>query len=144
MFSQTAEYALRAISVLAERAPETMTTEQLAGATAVPAAYLSKVLQSLRKSGVVRSQRGIGGGVALARETDQITILVIIDAVDPIRRITQCPVGLAAHGVQLCPLHSRLDSALAMVEDVFRQTTLAELLEDRAERKACPFPQVRA
>ena len=144
MFSLTAEYALRAMSILAAHAPSSMTTEDIAGATRVPPAYLSKVLQALRKAGIVQSQRGIGGGVSLAQDPAGITILKIINAVDPIRRITECPIGLAAHGVKLCPMHSRLDSALEMVEDVFRDTTLAELLAEQAGRgRACKFPQLK-
>ena len=143
MFSQTSEYALRAASTLAARAPGTLTTEQIASATQVPPAYLSKVLQALRKAGVVVSQRGIGGGVKLARSAEETTVLDIVNAVDPIRRITSCPLGLPAHGVRLCPMHSRLDSALAVVEEVFRATTLAELQDHDAPRvKACRFPEV--
>jgi Rrf2 family protein len=141
MFSQTTEYALRAMSVLSSRSPAAMTTDELAGATGVPPAYLSKVLQALRKAGVVRSQRGIGGGISLARAPSEITILEIVNAVDPIRRITQCPLGLAAHGVRLCPMHSRLDAALEKVEDVFRDTTLEDLLNEPSEKgRRCRFP----
>ena len=86
MFSQTAEYALRSMSVLASKSPKVVTTLDLADATKVPPAYLSKVLQSLRKAGIVQSQRGIGGGVSLAKDAADITILEIINAVDPIRR----------------------------------------------------------
>ena len=144
MFSQTAEYALRAMSVLAARSPSSMTTEEIAGATRVPPAYLSKVLQALRKAGIVQSQRGIGGGVSLVEEPGDITILRIINAVDPIRRITECPIGLTAHGLRLCPMHSRLDSALAMVEDVFRDTTLGELLaEQSGQERMCKFPKLK-
>ncbi len=142
MFSQTAEYALRAMSVLGTCSPSSMTTEEIAGATHVPPAYLSKVLQALRKAGIVLSQRGIGGGVSLAKDPEDITVLQIINAVDPIRRITECPIGLAAHGVRLCPMHSRLDSALGMVEEVFRKSTLAELLSQKTDRRrACKFPR---
>ena len=143
MFSQTAEYALRAMSVLAANSPSSMTTADIAGATCVPPAYLSKVLQALRKAEIVHSQRGIGGGVSLVQDPEEITILEIINAVDPICRITECPIGLAAHGVKLCPMHSRLDSALAMVEDVFRDTTLGELLAEQSGRgRMCKFPKL--
>ena len=46
MLSQTVEYALRAMVYLADQSPSPRTTEQIATATKVPAAYLSKVLQS--------------------------------------------------------------------------------------------------
>lgn len=115
---------------LASRAPSAQTTDEVARVTKVPKAYLSKVLQSLRRAGLVHSQRGIGGGVTLARPSDTISVLDVVSAVEPIARIRSCPLGLAAHGVQLCPLHSRLDDALATVEEAFKHTTLAEILAD--------------
>lgn len=130
MFSQTVEYALRAVVHLAAEAPGARTTEQIAAATRVPKPYLSKVLQGLARAGVVRSQRGIGGGMTLVKAPAELTILEVVDAVDPIRRIRECPLGLAAHGVNLCPLHRRMDNALAMVEAAFRETTLAEVLAE--------------
>lgn len=133
MFSNTVEYALRAIVHLAYEAPEARTTAQIAEATLVPKDYLSKILQGLAKEGIVRTQRGVGGGVSLAKSPEQLTILDVVNAVEPIRRITTCPLGLSAHGVKLCPLHRRMDDALASVESAFRSTTLAEVLAEPGE-----------
>jgi Rrf2 family protein len=130
MFSQTVEYALRAVVYLAQTAPDLQTTERLAQVTKVPPAYLAKVLHSLVRAGVVRSQRGVGGGVTLVKAPADLTILEVVNAVDPIGRIQTCPLGLTAHGVKLCPLHRRVDQALALVEDAFRKTTLAEVLAE--------------
>ena len=130
MFSQTVEYALRAVVHLAYCSPSASTTEQIAVATKVPQAYLSKVLQGLSRAGIVRSQRGIGGGVALASPPTQLTILDVVNAVDPIQRIHHCPLGIPGHGKVLCPLHRRVDDALCMVEEAFRKTTLAEILSE--------------
>src|SRR5688572_2899786 len=113
MFSQTVEYALRAVVHLASEAPQARTTDEIAAATRVPRAYLSKVLQSVSRGGIVHSQRGLGGGVTLAKPADQLTILEVVNAVEPVQRIQTCPLGLAAHGVNLCPLHRRMDNALA-------------------------------
>lgn len=141
MFSQTVEYALRAVVHLADQAPEPRTTEQIAAVTHVPKAYLSKVLQALVKGGVVRSQRGLGGGISLAKDARELTILEVVNAVEPIQRIRSCPIGLAAHGTRLCPLHKRLDNAMASVEEAFRGTTLAEVLaEPTTSIPLCDFP----
>ena len=51
MFSQTVEYALRAVVYLAYESPEARTTEQIHQATHVKKAYLSKILQGLRRRG---------------------------------------------------------------------------------------------
>lgn len=135
MFSQTIEYALRAVVHLAYQAPEAHTTAQIAEATRVPKDYLSKILQGLARVGIVRTQRGVGGGVALAREPAELTILDVVNAVEPesVQRITTCPLGLKTHGVRLCPLHKRLDNAVALVETAFRDTTLAEVLAEPSE-----------
>src|SRR4029077_6761092 len=103
-------------------APAARTTDQVAKATRVPRAYLSKVLQSLGRAGLVRSQRGIGGGMTLAKPAADLPSLEVVNAVEPIQRIRTCPLGLAAHGVHLCPLHRRLDNALALFEDAFQKT----------------------
>ena len=123
MFSQTVEYALRAVVHLASEAPAPRTTDQIAAATRVPRAYLSKVLQGLVRGGVVHSHRGLGGGMSLVKSPEDLTILEVVNGVEPIQRIRTCPLGLAAHGVRLCPLHRRLDDALAMVETAFAATT---------------------
>lgn len=130
MFSQTVEYALRAVAHLAYEAPNPRTTEQVAEATRVPPAYLSKVLQALSRGGIVKSQRGVGGGISLARPAEELTILEVVNAVEPIQRIKSCPLGLKSHGVRLCPLHRRIDDAMATVEAAFGSTTLAEILAE--------------
>jgi Rrf2 family protein len=128
MFSQTAEYALRAVAYLAQEG-EPRTVAQIAAATKVPPSYLSKVMQSLARAELVVSQRGLHGGFRLARPTDQLCVYDIVQAVDPIQRITKCPLDLPQHSKNLCKLHQRMDDTLAQVELVFRQTTFAEVLE---------------
>lgn len=130
MFSQTVEYALRAVIHLAMHDDRPLKTSEIAERTRVPAPYLSKVLQGLRVKGIVRLQRGIGGGVRLAQTPDDLTILDVVNAVDPIQRIDTCPLELKTHGVHLCALHRRMDNAIRSMEEAFRETTLAELLAD--------------
>src|SRR5690606_35834967 len=65
----------------------------------------------------------------------QISILDVINAVDPIKRITTCPLNLPSHGANLCPLHRRLDNALELVEKALADSTLAELVVDPAGSK---------
>lgn len=141
MFSQTVEYALRAVVYLAAEAPAAKTTPEIAAATRVPREYLTKVLQGLARAGVVRTRRGVGGGVSLAKPPAELTILDVVNAVEPVGRITTCPLGLAAHGVRLCPLHKRMDDALASIEAAFRGTTLAEVLaEPTGSKPLCDGP----
>jgi Rrf2 family nitric oxide-sensitive transcriptional repressor len=139
MFSQTAEYALRAVVFLASRPEQPQTTQQIAEVTKVPAGYLSKVLQGLSKANVVHAQRGVRGGFTLARPADQLTVFDVLQAVDPLQRIQSCPLGLKGH-VNLCPLHRRLDRALGLVEQALKDSTLAELLLEPNPAKGIPIP----
>jgi Rrf2 family protein len=91
---------------------------------------LAKILQSLNRAGLVQSQRGLGGGITLVQKPSQLNLLQFLNAVEPFKRIRRCPLGLASHGARLCPLHRRLDLALASVEEAFGQTTLAEVLTE--------------
>ncbi len=128
MLSQTAEYALRAIVWLADHPDRPCTTSEIARGTRVPAGYLAKVLQSLGRAGLVNAQRGLRGGFTLARPANRLTMLDVVNAVDPIRRIRTCPLGIKSHGKNLCPLHRRLDDALAMVEQALGGVPLSDML----------------
>jgi len=149
MLSQTTEYALRAIVVLSENPEVAWTTQAIAARALVPQDYLVKVLQSLAKAGLVTAQRGRHGGVLLTRPPSQINVLEVVTAVDPLRRITHCPLGLKAHGTNLCPLHRKLDDAIRLVENAFVSTTIADILSDPSpirplctEETAFPYVQV--
>lgn len=106
------------------------TGQQIAEKTKVPAGYLSKIMQQLVKSKLVNSQRGIGGGFVLSREPIEISILDVVNAVDPIARIKYCPLGIKSHGINLCPLHHRLSQAIEHVETAFAESNLGELVAE--------------
>ena len=91
MISQTAEYALRAVVLLGSQPGRPMTTQEVARLSQVPAGYLSKVLQSLGRSGLVEARRGLGGGYVLTRPLEQLTVYDVVHAVDPLKRIHHCP-----------------------------------------------------
>lgn len=135
MFSLTIEYAMRAVLALASGDGTPMTTRRIAEVMKVPQSYLSKVLQSLVKAGLVYSTRGLKGGFVLVSRPEEISMLDIMDAVSPIKRIESCPLDLEGHSSDLCPLHRRLDAAMGLVQDAFRETTLAEVLSDE---NPCP------
>ncbi len=128
MISPTAEYGLRAVVTLAAEPERPLTATQIAAATGVPQGYLSKVMQSLSKSGIVSSQRGVGGGFRLAVAADKLSVLDVVAVFEQVKRVMRCPLGRADHTPDLCPLHKRLDDAAAMVERSFAETTVEELL----------------
>ncbi|HEU5077657.1 MAG TPA: Rrf2 family transcriptional regulator [Opitutaceae bacterium] len=128
LISRTSEYALRAVIWLIQEPTLSQTTRQIAEGTRTPPDYVSKVLQALARAGIVRSQRGLGGGFQLAVDPTQITVLEVINAIDPLERIHTCPLGLEAHGTNLCPLHCGLNEVAEQMEAAFAKTKVSDLL----------------
>jgi Rrf2 family protein len=128
MISQTVEYALRAIVTIAQHEGRPCTAQQISKITQVPAPYLSKLMQELVRAGLTNSQRGLHGGFVLAKEPSEMSIWEVVDAVESFQRIHERPQGIDSHGSALCPLYRCLDSAMAMVEEQFRSTTIADVL----------------
>ena len=83
MLSQTAEYALRVVVFLASREDNPATIAQIAAATQVPQGYLAKVLQSLARAGLTKSQRGLHGGQSFI--TRLVPVVLISGLYVPIR-----------------------------------------------------------
>jgi len=79
--SARVDYALRALSELAA-ADGPRTVEQLSDAQRLPNKYLESILGELRRTGLLRSQRGPEGGYRLARPADAISIADVIRALD--------------------------------------------------------------
>ena len=128
MISQTVEYALRAIVTIAQHQGAPCTAQKISEISQVPAPYLSKLMQGMVRANLLTSKRGFHGGYVLTRDAADLTILEVVNAVEPFKRIRQCPLGIESHDGTLCPLHRRLDNSMAMVEETFRGTTVAELL----------------
>jgi len=126
--SQTAEYALRAVVWLAQNPGQPQTTQQLSEATQVPMSYLPKVFQPLVRMGLISGQRGLGGGYSLVKDPRDLTMLEVVNCVDPIVRIESCPLDIKSHGVRLCPLHSTLNQAIIAEEKRLAQTRIGDLI----------------
>jgi Rrf2 family nitric oxide-sensitive transcriptional repressor len=103
------------------------TAQDLASESQIPIDYLSKILNSLAKAGIITGQRGRGGGFQPVQPASELMVLRVLAAVDPVKRIKTCPLGLKAHGENLCPLHRKLDDAARLVEEAFATTTIVSL-----------------
>src|SRR5262249_33061038 len=134
VFSLSVEYALRAMAYLASLGGEAANSERIATGTGVPPGYLSKIMRDLVVAELVQSFRGPTGGFSLARTPSCITLLDVVNAVMPMKRVRQYPAG--SPGAQLGELQRRLDNALAGIEQAFGETTLAQVAGRRTNGDA--------
>lgn len=138
LLSDATEYGLRAVVWLAQRPGQPQKVRQIAEGTRAAPGYLVKVLQALAKAQILSAQRGNTGGFRLERDPAELSVLEVINAVDPIERIHTCPLGLDAHGTRLCPMHRRIDDAIAAIEASFGESTIEDLItEPSASRPLC-------
>lgn len=123
------------MSCLAYAPDELTPTPKLAEITKVPVNYLAKVLQLLAQAELIKGRRGVGGGYRLSKAASDITLLDVINAIDPVERIRTCPLDIANHGGNLCPLHRSVDAAAAAVIERFGGVSLQDLVNDSSSNR---------
>jgi Rrf2 family nitric oxide-sensitive transcriptional repressor len=83
------DYALRTLIFLAGR-PGRSSIGQVAGFFAISKDHVAKVVQQLVRLGYVRSIRGVGGGIELAKPTEEISVGEIVEAFEPTMNLLDC------------------------------------------------------
>ena len=89
--TRQADYAVRAVLHLAEiknggRAP----TSKIASEEHIPPSFLAKIVSQLSVAGLVQTSRGARGGVSLARDPSEITLLEVVEAIDGPIALNEC------------------------------------------------------
>jgi len=69
----------------------------------------------------------------LAHGPDALPLLEVINVVDPIRHIDSCPLKLETHGTRLFPLHKKVNRAISLIEELFRDATIGTILAEPAK-----------
>ena len=127
--TRASDYAVRVMIHLASLPPgSTVRQSELTKVTDVSGHFLSKVLQQLVRSRLIRSQRGAGGGYVLATPADRVSLLDVVEAVEGPVRLNQCieeepPCERKAW----CPAHEIWAEAQAAVTNVLGAASMATL-----------------
>ncbi|MEF3692220.1 MAG: Rrf2 family transcriptional regulator [Candidatus Moraniibacteriota bacterium] len=81
-FSTKAEYGLRATVYLAKNYPYLRSINEISLEEKISAKYLEQIFNSLRRDGIVLSQKGKSGGYTLARDPQEIKVGEIIETLE--------------------------------------------------------------
>jgi Rrf2 family iron-sulfur cluster assembly transcriptional regulator len=129
IFSHSTEYAIRAITFLAQQPAGTLVgAREISRAENIPVSFLWKILQKLARQRIVRSFKGLHGGYELARPADQITIQAMLDATDGEHEAGRCVLGLSQCDESApCPLHEQWKEIRGQITNLLEQTTVADL-----------------
>ena len=136
-FTAKEDYGIRAIIDIAiNRGDAPVQAKEIAGRQGIPEQFLEQLLATLRRSGIIRSIRGAGGGYDLARVASQISVGDILRALSgpivPIRCVTESDMDRCDRQgtCGILDLWERLRTAIS---DVVDATTVQDLV-DRQQR----------
>ncbi len=89
--TRQADYALRAVIYLSRLGPdERAATSQIAEVQHIPPSFLAKIVSQLSVAGLLQTSRGARGGVSLARDPGDITLLDVVEAIDGPIVLNEC------------------------------------------------------
>ncbi len=132
MLSRTQEYALRAAVFLGRSYGEgPVRTSELARTTGIPRNYLSKILHQMARQGLVDSERGRRGGVALSRDPASVMLEEIISPFAPANEPKRCVLGrLECSDDYPCGAHKRWKLIKDQTETFFVTTSIADVMTE--------------
>ncbi len=89
--TRQADYALRAVLYLSQQKNgERVATSTIAEEQRIPPSFLAKIISQLSIAGILHTSRGARGGVTLAREPKDITLLEVVEAIDGPIKLNEC------------------------------------------------------
>ncbi len=123
-----APYAVRALAELTRRGDsQPVPIGEIARAREIPVQFLEGLFATLRRAGVLHSQRGVKGGYLFARRPEEITVLEVVELLEG-----QLGADAASSGQVWI-------DAIDSVREVLRRTTIADVAEREARDATAPM-----
>ncbi|HTS76029.1 MAG TPA: Rrf2 family transcriptional regulator [Bryobacteraceae bacterium] len=137
IYSRSAEYAIRAFVYMAALAPEEHAlVKNIAADTGIPVHFLAKILQDLARNGYLQSTKGPRGGFRLRLPAEQISMRVIVEAVDGSSRLERCIGGSPeCNDRAACGMHDSWVELRSRIIDYLEGTSIADLANALAEKR---------
>ena len=129
IYSRSAEYAIRAFVHLAT-VPDGKyaMVKQIAEQADIPSHFLAKILQQLARKGFLRSSKGPTGGFCLRMPAGDVSLVMIVDAVDGLTDYERCPAGLAECNDQApCGMHDTWKALRGRIMEYLERTNIEDL-----------------
>lgn len=128
--TRQADYAVRAVLYLSRLGTnQRAATSEVAVEQKIPPSFLAKIISQLSIAGLLHTSRGARGGVMLARDPKEITLLEVVEAIDGPIQLNECvgETGACLFDHQ-CPLRSVWCDAQEELVKRLRGTNFAELM----------------
>jgi len=136
VLTRTATHALGVLRRLASQPETRMPAEALARDTGIPANYLSKILNQLRKRQIVEGEKGWGGGFRLRPEALDRPILDVVEIFEGVDAVTgqNCIFGFApCNDANPCALHPYWERIRSIRDEMLTTMKLRDLVAPSAD-----------
>lgn len=125
--SRKTDYALRMLSLLVESEGELLSVRAVSERVDVPYSFARSIQHSLAQAGIIESLRGVHGGMRLAIDPAEVTLLKVVEAVQGPLVINDCTAGAGECSRKgSCCYHPVWVGAQAMMRDYLSSITLEE------------------
>ncbi|MBN2781997.1 MAG: Rrf2 family transcriptional regulator [Campylobacterales bacterium] len=133
LITKASEYAILSLIILSKSA-NPLRSETLSNDLQIPKSFLAKILQSLAKSDILKSYKGVNGGFSLAKDTKDISMLDVIKSVEGKTpavfecspSIKECPSNKA----HICSIWPFLNKLQGKIDIFLGELSLADILEE--------------
>ena len=131
IFSKKCEYGMQAVLFLAAQKKDTVVTAgKISEVLKIPREFISKILQSLRDSGIISSTKGKAGGFYLAKAAAKIKLIDIVEAIDGLEMFNSCVLGFPECTPDTpCPVHNNWGPLRTEAFEMLSNETLDKLKE---------------
>jgi Rrf2 family protein len=129
IFSKKCEYGMQAVLYLAAREKGTLVSaDEISKVLKIPREFVSKILQSLRDSGLISSTKGKSGGFSLAKDASRIKLIDVVAAIDGLDMFDSCVLGFPeCSPTHPCPVHNTWGSLRTQTYDMLTSETIDKL-----------------
>lgn len=137
--SKLTDYAIVLLSLFTRNWAEEYNARELAGQTQLPLPTVSKILKTLCRGGLLTSRRGAGGGYALARPPEEISIAEVIETLEGPIALTDCSTG-APSGCDFepqCPVQANWRRINLAIQGALAQLKLTDMVGPVGTHDAC-------
>ena len=136
IFSKKCEYGMQAILYLAAKEKGTLVSaEEISKALKIPREFISKILQSLRESGLISSSKGKSGGFSLAKPASRIKLIDVVSAIDGLDIFDSCVLGFhECSPTHPCPVHETWGTLRTQAYDMLNSETIDKLKEKTLQK----------
>ena len=141
ILSKACEYAIRAVLLLATMdRSHYVPVRRLAKELDISAHFLSKICHDLTQHGLLVSQKGPNGGVALGKPPEQIRLIDVVEAIDGLDSFQRCVLGLEPCGDEFpCPVHA----SWAKIKEQLHELLTKENIQTFAEELSAGVTTLR-